>query len=132
MSPGAALADIQKCSQVIYDITGVQPKYFRPPGGGFDGKLTKAVARMGLKPVYWTVNAGDYIETTPGYEVPEDFQAMAVELAKRVVDKATPGAIILFHNGSEQTVRALPLILQQLKAKGYDFVTLSDLTEEKI
>ncbi len=132
MTQGQALADIQKCSQVIYDITGKQPKYFRPPGGGFNSKMTKAIAKMGLQPVYWTLNTGDYSETTPGYEVPEDFQVMALALVKRVVDKVTPGSIILFHNGSEQTIRALPLILAQLKDEGYGFVTISDLTEVNI
>lgn len=132
MPAGEALMEIQKCSQVIYDITGKQPKYFRPPGGSSSSRIAAGLRKMGLKTVYWSLNAADYIETTPGYEVPEDFQAMAVELAKRVVDKVTPGTIILLHNGSEQTVRALPFIIIELKKKGYNFVTVSDLIEEKM
>jgi len=129
---GEALRDIQKCSEVIYNITGKQPKYFRPPGGGYNKGISEGLKKMGLKTVYWSLNAVDYIEMTPGYEVPEDYQAMAKELSKRIVDKVSPGAIILFHNGSEQTVKALPFILSELKNKGYGFVTISDLLEEKI
>lgn len=132
MPSGQALGDIQRCSQVIYDITRQQPKYFRPPGGTSNDRLSPGLKKMGLKTVYWSLNAVDYIETTPGYEVPEDFQIMAVALAKRLVDKVTPGTIILLHNGSEQTVRALPFVLMELKRKGYNFVTLSDLEEENI
>jgi peptidoglycan/xylan/chitin deacetylase (PgdA/CDA1 family) len=132
MPVGEALRDIQRCSEVIYNITGKQPKYFRPPGGGYNKGISEGLKKMGLKTVYWSLNAVDYIEMTPGYEVPEDYQAMAKELSKRIVDKVSPGAIILFHNGSEQTVIALPYILNELKNKGYGFVTISNLVEEKI
>jgi peptidoglycan/xylan/chitin deacetylase (PgdA/CDA1 family) len=132
MSVGEALGDIQKCSEVIYSITGKQPKYFRPPGGGYNNGVSKGLKKMGLKTVYWSFNAVDYNDMTPGYEVPEDYQAVAKELSKRIVDKVSPGTIILLHNGSEQTVIALPFILGELKNKGYGFVTISDLIEEKM
>lgn len=132
MPAGQALTDIQKCSQVIYDITGEQPKYFRPPGGEYNAGIARGLKMMGLTTVYWTLNADDYTDISPGYEVPEDYQAMSKALTKRVVDKVSSGAIILMHNGSEQTVRALPFILDELKSKGYAFVTISDLLKEKI
>ena len=127
---GDALSDIQKCSEVIYNITGKQPKYFRPPGGGFNQALSKGLKRMGLRTVYWSLNAGDFIDITSGDEVPDDFQKMADALSKKIIDNAQPGDVILLHNGSEQTVRALPVILKGLEAKGYSFVTISDLIGE--
>jgi peptidoglycan/xylan/chitin deacetylase (PgdA/CDA1 family) len=132
MQPGEALTDIQKCSQVIYDITKRQPKYFRPPGGAFNHGLSKKLDKIGLTTAYWSLNAADYTDVTPGYEVPEDFQLMADELTKKIVDNTEPGTIILLHNGSEQTVKALPVILAELKEKGYNFVTINDLIEERI
>ena len=80
--------------------------------------------------VYWSLNAGDFTEITPGFEVPDDFQIMADALSKKIIDMAQPGDVILLHNGSEQTVRALPVILKALKEKGYSFVTISDLIGE--
>jgi peptidoglycan/xylan/chitin deacetylase (PgdA/CDA1 family) len=132
MTVGAALSDIQKCSQVVYDITGKAPKFFRPPGGGINSGISKGIKKMGMKTVFWSLNATDYTDVTPGYEVPEDVKAMAEELTKRVMDKVKPGTIILLHSSSEQTVRALPLILKALKEKGYGFVTMSELVEERI
>ncbi len=130
---GEALEDIQRCSEVIYNITGKQPKYFRPPGGEYNSGILNGLNKMGLTTVYWSLNAADYSDDmTPGYEVPDDYQAMAKALTKRIVDKVTPGTIILLHNGSEQTVLALPFILTELKKKGYGFVTISDILEEKI
>jgi peptidoglycan/xylan/chitin deacetylase (PgdA/CDA1 family) len=132
MPVGEALGDIQKCSEVIYNITGTQPKYFRPPGGKYNSGISNGLKKMGLKTVYWSYNAVDYNEMTPAYEVPEDYKAEGKELSKRIVDKVSPGTIILLHNGSEQTVVALPFILIELKEKGYGFVTISDMLEEKI
>ena len=132
MSAGAALSDIQRCSEVVYGVTGKAPKYFRPPGGGMNSRISQGIRKMGLKPVFWSMNATDYTDVTPGYEVPEDVKVMAEELTKRVMDKVKPGTIILLHSSSEQTVRALPLILKALKEKGYGMVTVADLEEEKI
>jgi len=65
------------------------------------------------------VDARDY--TAPG----------AGEIARRVLELAHPGAIVLLHDGSpngnqsrEQTVAALPAILEGLRARGYRFVRL--------
>jgi peptidoglycan/xylan/chitin deacetylase (PgdA/CDA1 family) len=52
-----------------------------------------------------------------------------------VLSKCGAGAIILLHDGLElkpdadrrETVRALPVILSQLKARGYRFVTVPEL-----
>lgn len=133
MPVGEALGDIQRCSEVIYNITGKQPKYFRPPGGEYNSGIANGLKKMGLTTVYWSLNAVDYNDDmTPGYEVPEDYQATAKELSKRIVDNVSPGTIILMHNGSEQTVIALPFILSELKNRGYGFVTISDMLEEKM
>ena len=45
-----------------------------------------------------------------------------------------PGAIVLMHDGGgdrEQTVAALPMIIDDLKAQGYTFVTLDELAVAK-
>jgi peptidoglycan-N-acetylglucosamine deacetylase len=132
MTVNAYLYDVKKCNNVIYDITGVIPKYFRPPGGGLNPGISAGLKRIDLTPIFWSMNIGDYTDVTPGYEVPEDVQLMAKELAQKVLDKAKPGTIILLHSSSEQTVRALPMILKGLKDKGYGLVTVDDLIKEKI
>jgi len=119
--------EVKKCNQVIENIIGESPKYFRPPGGGLNGNVLKEISNLNLKVVKWTVNAGDYIEETEDFEVDEDWDELAKNLVPGVVNKITDGAIVLFHNGSEQTVRALPKIIEALKSKGFRFVTISEL-----
>jgi peptidoglycan/xylan/chitin deacetylase (PgdA/CDA1 family) len=45
----------------------------------------------------------------------------------RVVTKTENGSILLFHNGVENTPKALRMILEKLKNDGYEFVTVSEL-----
>jgi len=132
MSVRRMLADIQRCSNIIRNITKTNPKYFRPPGGGINDGISKGLKKMGLRSIFWTYNPSDYTDVTPGYEVPEDVKAMAEQLSKKIVDKVKPGTIILLHSSSEQTVRALPYILKALKEKGYGIVTVTELLQEKV
>ncbi len=44
-----------------------------------------------------------------------------------MVNSTKSGSILLFHNDLENTTKALPVLLQQLKDKGFEFVTVSEL-----
>jgi peptidoglycan-N-acetylglucosamine deacetylase len=48
---------------------------------------------------------------------------------QRVLAKASPGSIVLMHNGGDATLAALPQIVAALRERGYGFVTLSELHE---
>src|SRR5258708_16304922 len=57
-------------------------------------------------------------------------QRPAQEIADDVVRQAKNGNVALLHDGGgerAQTVAALPLIIDELRAKGYQFVSVSDL-----
>lgn len=49
------------------------------------------------------------------------------EITKKVTSSVKSGSIILFHNDLENTTEALPDILEQLYAKGYEFIPVSEL-----
>ena len=48
-------------------------------------------------------------------------------IVERVIGKVKNGSIVLFHSGAPDTPTALPRILDQLREKGYEFVTVSSL-----
>lgn len=55
---------------------------------------------------------------------------LLVLLAKRVLDEARPGSIILLHDGWARkpgTLEATGRIIEALQARGYRFVTVSEL-----
>lgn len=132
MTSKRALNDIERCNIVLKNITGERPIYFRPAGGVMNQTVAVGMKKLGMRAVFWSVNGEDYVKVSSEFEIPEDNQMMADELAKKVLDKVKPGTIILLHSSSEQTVRALPVILKGLSKKGYGMVTIRDLVEEKI
>ncbi|AEF93214.1 polysaccharide deacetylase [Desulfotomaculum nigrificans CO-1-SRB] len=114
----AVFAEINNCSQSIAALTGVAPKFFRPPVGITNPSIEKTASNLGMVEVHWTVAIENQSAPTP--------EAMA----RRVLERVRPGSIILLHDGRldrSKTVQSLPLLLQGLDEKGYQAVTLTQL-----
>jgi len=97
---------------IIYKITGKRPKLFRFPYGAENKKVRDFVESQGLRPIYWNYSPEDY--SLPGSRV----------IARRVISHAHSGQVILLHDGPsrrQQTVDALPKIIEGIKKKGLDF-----------
>ncbi|MBU6447389.1 polysaccharide deacetylase family protein, partial [Patescibacteria group bacterium] len=64
----------------------------------------------------------------------ELWQPNAKSMAKAALKRAKPGTIMIFHDGwnawggnRAQTVKAIDLIIPELKARGYTFVTADQM-----
>ena len=93
---------------------------FRFPFGACDDPSLEAVGGMGLKAIQWDVSSGDpWIGQTPE------------RMTQAVLGSVKPGSIVLFHaNGRGwHTSQAIRAIIPALKAKGYRFVTVSELLD---
>ncbi len=110
-----AKEEIEYVNVVVRNLTGVTPKVFRAPFGEYDDKLISCIEECGMTPIQWDVDSLDWKGIS------------ADEIVKRVVGKTTSGSIILCHNNSDHILEALPVILDELTAKGYKFVTMSEL-----
>lgn len=91
---------------------------FRPPFGEWSHRLIDVAQDLRLPTVTWDVVSGD-----PSAHTTAD------RMFHNVVDKARAGSIIIFHiNGRGlKTAEALPVILRELRARGFRFVQLSEL-----
>ena len=107
--------EIKACGEVIKRITGKSPHLFRPPGGEYNRSVAEATEALGYKLVLYSDDPGDYAE--PGTQVIE----------KRTLDTISNGGIILLHDGSAQTLTILPQLIQRLKARGFQFVSVDQL-----
>lgn len=108
---------IWKQADLIQDVTGVDPVLFRSPGGDVAPNVIEQAHLRRLRVMQWSVDPHDY-ERPPA--------AMIVE---RVMSQVRPGGIVLMHDGGgdrSQTVAALPVIIDQLRAQGYGFTTVLD------
>jgi polysaccharide deacetylase family sporulation protein PdaB len=108
---------VTKSEQAIQDVTGVKTNLIRTPNGAFDKRVVKQLNDMGYTVVQWHTDSRDWMRPGPD------------KIVERVLTKAVPGDIILMHasDSAMQTIDALPRILDGLKQKGFEFVTVSEL-----
>lgn len=114
----AALRQIDDTQAAIASATGFTPCLLRPPFGLGSRALLRALDRRRLTSTLWSVNPRDY--RNPG----------TAAIKRRVLAGVKPGAIVLDHDGGgdrRQTLAAIPAIIRTLKARGYTFVTVTDL-----
>lgn len=88
----------------------------RPPYGAINASITKRLnEEFGLTVALWSVDSLDWKIRN------------AAHVTKFITEKAAPGAIILAHDIHPSTVQAMPAVFDTLSAKGYKFVTMSEL-----
>lgn len=65
-TPWAVHADIARTRDLVEDVTGQRPRYWRPPNGVLTGAGLASASRLGLRPVLWTADGRDWqAEATP-------------------------------------------------------------------
>ena len=108
--------EITKTQDAIRNACGYTPTLMRPPYGAITKTQREWIEnQFGLNVILWTVDPFDW--KRPGESVIE----------QRILSGAKPGAIILSHDIHKQTVDAMPATLDALTAKGFKFVTVSQL-----
>lgn len=116
-------AQIAGAAARIQAYTGFKPCLFRPPGGAENSTVIATAGSLGLKTITWDVDPRDW--SLPG----------TAAIYSNIVTNAKPGAIILMHDGGgprDETLAALPELIDTLRAKGYGFETVSALLGDKI
>ena len=107
--------ELTSSSQAIESVTGKKVELFRPPYGDYDDLLIETAQCMGLYSIQWDVDSLDWKNLS------------ANDIAMRVINRVQSGSIILCHNNGLHTAEALPVILDTLKNKGYEFVPIGEL-----
>ncbi len=107
--------ELETSSAAIEKITGKDVELFRPPYGDYDDLLIDTVNAMGLYPIQWDVDSLDWKNLS------------ASDIASRIVERAKSGSIILMHNNGLHTAEALPVVIDTLRANGFEFVPIGEL-----
>ena len=94
------------------------PLVFRFPYGACSPLALDKLKRYGLPAIQWNIVTGDPARGRDSKEI-----------AKVILQQIRPGAIIICHaNGRGYgTAASLPFFVPELRALGYDFVTVSEL-----
>ncbi|MDF1751641.1 MAG: polysaccharide deacetylase family protein [Verrucomicrobiales bacterium] len=116
MSTSQIRQEIIGSAQAVHSATGVYPRSFRPPYGAITPEQKSWIkAEYGMPSILWSVDPEDWKK--PGVNV----------VASRVINGANRGGILLLHDIHSTSIDATPPILDQLKGKGYQFLTISQL-----
>ena len=111
----AALEQVEKTQQAIYDVTGEYTGYIRPPYGCWKKELDQELPMI---EVLWDIDPLDWATKD------------ADTVVQRVLQKIPNGSIILLHDASESSVSAAFTIVDTLQKQGYEFVTVEELMLE--
>ncbi|WP_242967637.1 polysaccharide deacetylase family protein [Herbinix hemicellulosilytica] len=110
--------EIEKTSNIIKEMVGITPKFFRPPYIVTSPTMFEVIDL----PFINGINCMDW-----------DASVSSEDRAKGILDNVKDGDIVLLHDfsGNINTVKALDTIIQGLLDDGYTLVTLSKLFELK-
>lgn len=125
LSLAGVIEEIDRAERAIFEATGVQPRYFRPPRGLYGPAVLDLMERRGYTLVLWSRSSRDWAEVS------------AHDVATNIVKGCRPGDILLFHDGGDlfrstggsrrNTVLALPIVIDRLQAQGFRFVTIREM-----
>ena len=112
--------ELHALETLFYEKTGhVMPKYYRPPEGKFSEENLRFAMAMGYKTIFWSFAYADW----------DNDRQPSPERAKQIIlDHVHNGAVLLLHPTSSTNAAVLGDVIRELKAQGYRFGTLNELT----
>jgi peptidoglycan/xylan/chitin deacetylase (PgdA/CDA1 family) len=121
VSNAEVVADLETADAVIGGLIGRTTRPLWSPSAGYrDARVRGIAASLGYRPIYWTLDSGDWRE-----------DASAEGVSRRVLDNVVNGAIVVLHFDSPRTRAStavvLPDLIDTLRARGYRLVTVSEL-----
>lgn len=115
-SCSAVEREISRCGEAIETAVGKRPRLFRPPFGVTNPPIARAVRRLKLQSIGWSVRSLDTITSRNRRKI-----------CNFVLKNLHPGAVVLLHDGCEDSDVLLDLLIREVLSRGYSFVPLVEL-----
>jgi peptidoglycan-N-acetylglucosamine deacetylase len=118
MSQEGVRSQLQRTDDAIKSTTGKSPTLLRPPYGSITEREKRWIHdEFGYDIILWDVDPLDW--KRPGPAV----------VRNRILKETRPGSIVLAHDIHPGTIDAMPSTFDELEAKGFKFVTVSELLD---
>ena len=123
------IADYKKISDLVYNATGVRPKYYRFPGGSSNlvsstdmQELMDYLAEQGVEYYDWNVASGD--ATSQAFTTNELVENVMSDVVKYKT------SVVLMHDSATRytTVAALPELIRKLQDQGAMILPITEDT----
>src|SRR5438552_6553507 len=116
MADESVRRQLQQTDDAIKNATGERPTLMRPPYGSITAREKRWVHdEFGYRITLWDVDPYDW--KRPGPAV----------VRNRILKETRPGSIVLSHDIHPGTIEAMPYTFNALEAKGFKFVTVSEV-----
>jgi len=120
LNPGRVRQEIEKNQELLERLTGLKTALIRLPWGAISTDVMSLALKDGYRVIGWSVDSFDWREPR------------AAQVLASLDSQIRPGAIILmhsvvFHDTNGVTVKVLPALIKELKAQGYQLVTVDEL-----
>jgi peptidoglycan/xylan/chitin deacetylase (PgdA/CDA1 family) len=115
---GGTQAQLMATNAAIERASSYRPCVFRPPYGAYDRSITEIAAALRMTTIVWDVDPRDW--SLPGTSA----------IVARVLAGVRNGSIVLMHDGGgprQETLQALPKIIDALRRRGFVFETVPQL-----
>ena len=133
ISPTQLRWELNITQRLIESTLGVKSILFRPPYGiDHQPEYAEEVAQLPVAQDMGYMIVGQKIDPHD-WRQPYGKQVPAQEIIDGVMRQAASGNIILFHDGGgdrSQTLAALPVIIDEFRAQGYQFVPVPELVNK--
>ena len=107
--------EISRCQSIVQEAVGYRPRFFRPPYGAANLTVLSILSSQSLSSAFWSVD-------------PQDWKGgSGEEIVNEVSKHLENGSIILLHERSPNTYQSVPKLIQVIREKGFQFVTLGQM-----
>jgi len=122
LAPYQARREISDNQELLDHLTGHKTALVRFPWGSVSPQIMELVQKEGYRVIGWSVDSSDWLEPR------------SARIQAGLEAQVHNGAIILMHSiifpaSQGVTVRVLPALIKNLKARGYQFVTVDELLQ---
>jgi peptidoglycan/xylan/chitin deacetylase (PgdA/CDA1 family)/GT2 family glycosyltransferase len=124
--PSKLTEELKHTNNTIERIIHKNTYLFRPPHGWRNPWMMHTCNELDMSVVLWNIDSKDWANAAPQ------------SILHTILDNVKPASIVLFHDRLntknnrliQNTISALPAILDSLENRGYHFVTISELKSE--
>ena len=114
LRPARLRLEIDACNEALHAAGVAVTRWFRSPVGLKHARLHPALRARNMRLIAWSVRGRDGVKCEPEL------------VARRVGERAHPGAIVLLHEGRPRSNEAILRVIDELQQRGFSFVIPDD------
>lgn len=121
-SLNSAISDVKKGAEIIEKITGIRPKFLRPPYFAINSRLVSELKKIGCHALIHGRNSIGSLD----WVYVKNPEKIIIQVCGEAKKRGDLNYVIVFHENMA-TLKALPEIINFFRARNYQFVCLDDL-----